>query len=188
MTLITGDDFRAFETFYDRHSTLAFTVAMRTLDDRVLAAEATQEAFLGVWRHRASYDPARSAPRTWLLSIVRHRAIDAWRSERNRRTGLHGDEHLAQEAAPDCTADQAVPDAIARDQQRTIRALLDELPFEQRQAIELAYFRGLTHVEIAQYLGLPAGTAKGRIRLALDKLRIAVIESAPQAELLAVGR
>ncbi len=183
MIRIKEDDVQAFEAFYDRHSAPAFSLAMRILNDRVLAADATQEAFLAFWRHRPNYRPEQSAAKSWLLTIVRHRALDAWRRERNGRFDLHDDPSLRQRPAPDCTEDQA----IAGDERQWIRVLLDDLPSEQRLVIELAYFAGLTHTEIARRLDLPLGTIKGRMRLALNKLRLVLNEAEPQKDLSATG-
>lgn len=171
LTMLIGDqdDTRAFEAFYDRHAGLAFSLATRILNDRDLAADATQEAFAGLWRRRARFEPAKSAGRAWLLRMVRNRALDVWRREHGQRADLPGDDAwLALEPAPDCVEEEV----LAIDERHQLDALLGKLPPTQRRAIELAYFRGLTHTEIAQHLGLPLGTAKGRMRLGLDKLRL----------------
>jgi len=173
MALVQSGDVRAFELFYDRHSAIAFGLAMRILNDRGLAADVTQEAFLGLWRQRDRYRPERGAARSWLLGIARNRAIDAWRQERSRRIDdLHSDTYLAQQPAVEDIEDQA----ITRDESRNLRGKLEQLPVEQRRVIELAYFGGLTHTEIAEQLGLSLGTAKGRMRLGLIKLQAALNE------------
>jgi len=180
MTLIRDqDDTRAFEAFYDRHAGLAFSLATRILNDRDLAADATQEAFAGLWRGRARYDPARSAGRAWLLRMVRNRALDVWRREHGQRVDLPGDDGwLALEPASDCVEQEV----LANDERHQLDALLSKLPPTQRRVIELAYFRGLTHTEIAQQLGLPLGTARGRMRLGLDKLRVALKDAQPRRQ------
>lgn len=172
MTLIKDQhDSRAFRAFYDRHSTLAFSLAMRILHDRGLAADATQEAFLALWHGRAAYNPDKSTGKSWLLRMLQNRALDIWRREHKRQSELTGDDsHLPVQVAPEQTENQA----IAGDESRRIRALLNKLPPTQHQVIELSYFAGLTHTEIAERLGLPLGTTKGRIRLALTKLRDAL--------------
>lgn len=172
MALIQSGDVRAFELFFDRHGTVAFRLAMRILNDRGLAADVTQEAFLGFWRHRDGYRPDRGAARSWLLSIVRNRAVDTWRRERNQHADLRGDASLPQQRARDDTEAQV----ITSDESQNIRGKLEQLPVEQRRVIELAYFGGLTHTEIAEQLGLPLGTAKGRMRLGLTKLRAVLSE------------
>lgn len=172
MVLVKSGDVRAFALFFDRHSTAAFSLAMRILNDRGLAADASQEAFLAFWRHRAGYQPELSAARTWLLSMVRNCAIDAWRRERKHRGDLHDDTCLERRRSADDTAGQAV----AREEHESVRGLLARLPDVQRRVIELAYFGGLTHTEIAERLKLPLGTVKGRARLALQKLRAVLNE------------
>ncbi len=172
MMLIRNDDIDAFEAFFDRHSTVAFSLAMRILNDRGLAADVTQEAFLKFWRARASYQASRGVGRTWLLAIVRNRAIDVWRRE-HRGIDLDSEKLSAREDTSACVEDQV----IARDEHLRVSRLLDALPDEQRHVIELAYFGGFSHSQIANHLGLPLGTAKSRMRLALDKLRIALSDS-----------
>jgi RNA polymerase sigma-70 factor, ECF subfamily len=172
MMLIRNDDTRAFEAFFDRHSPVAFNLAMRILNDRGLAADVTQEAFLKFWRARATYRASRGVGRTWLLAIVRNGAIDVWRHE-HRRTDVDGEKLSARDDTSVCIEDQV----IARDEHLHVRRLLDALPDEQRHVIELAYFGGFSHSQIAKHLGLPPGTAKSRMRLALKKLRIALNDS-----------
>jgi RNA polymerase sigma-70 factor, ECF subfamily len=176
MALVQGNDPHAFEVLYDRHSTQVFWLAMRILEDRGLAADAAQEAFIALWRSRSSYEPGRGRVKWWLQSIVRNRAIDLRR--RDRDIVLRTDDGLELNPSDDCTEDEV----IALSEQQELHALLDTLPSEQREVIELAYFAGLTHAEITQKLGIPLGTIKGRIRLALDKLRAALPDG--QAPLL----
>lgn len=172
MILIQAGNVRAFESFYDRHSSVAFNVAMRILNDSGRAAEATQEAFIGFWRQRANYLPERGAGKSWLFGMVRNRAIDTWRRERTQKIQLDDGGRVEQQPGPDDPERQS----IERDESQRLRATLLRLPTAQRRVIELAYFGGLTHTEIAQRLDLPLGTAKGRIRLALTKLRTALDE------------
>ncbi len=174
MLRVQRNDARAFETLYDRHRTAVFWLAVRILDDRGLAADATQEAFISLWRNRDLYRPGRGQVKWWLLRIVRNGAIDLQR--RNRDVVLRGEGVFELAVAPDSTEGEA----LARDEQRELAALLDRLPTEQREVIELAYFAGLTHAEMTQRLGLPLGTIKGRIRLALDKLRLALPDDRTQ--------
>lgn len=168
MILVRADDARALEALYDRHSASAFSLAMQILRDRGRAADATQEAFLGFWRDRGSYDPGQScAVRSWLLTIVRNRSIDGLRRARRQPTVALGPGRLESLVGPQCTAEEVQ----AREQQRDIRDRLAHLPHEQREVIVLAYFGGLSQSEIAMHLGAPVGTIKGRTRLALAKLR-----------------
>ena len=168
MELIAGNDAGAFEVVLERHSDAAFSLAYRICGRRSLAEDIAQEAFLSVWRSGARYDRARGSVRTWTLGIVHNRAVDTL-----RRSGTHerrqiSDEGIAETLeAPERTEAQAVEKATSQE----IRGALSELPAEQRRVIELAYFGGFTHTEIASMLNTPVGTVKGRMRLGLRKLR-----------------
>jgi RNA polymerase sigma-70 factor (ECF subfamily) len=168
MQLVGDGDPRAFELLYDRHGGAAFSLAYRMVGKRVTAEDITQEAFLSIWRSRMRYDPSRGSVRTWVLGIVHNRAIDALRRgavhERRRET-IEGVEERHE--APERTD----VEAARREEARNVRTALDTLPAEQRHAIELAYFGGFSHSEIADLVGEPIGTVKGRMRLGLDKLR-----------------
>jgi RNA polymerase sigma-70 factor, ECF subfamily len=168
MELVAGNDPDAFEVILERHADAAFSLAYRMCATRSLAEDVTQEAFLALWRGGARYDHARGSVRTWALGIVHNRAVDALRRcnvHERRRAGDEGIEESLE--APERTDAQAIGNAAASE----IRGALDELPDEQRQVIELAYFGGFTHIEIASMLDLPLGTIKGRMRLGLHKLR-----------------
>ena len=157
----------ALVALYERHGRLAFALAYRVLGDAPSAEEAVQDAFLRVWRHAATFDPARGGNvRAWLLTIVHHRAIDA----RRRRHG-HPGEHVALEAVEGTLAAPDVWGEVARGLEgERVRDAVAALPGEQRRAIELAYYEGLTHGEIATRTGAPLGTVKGRLRLGLRRL------------------
>jgi RNA polymerase sigma-70 factor (ECF subfamily) len=133
-----------------------------------MAEDVTQEAFLSIWRSRLRYDQSRGSVRTWVLGIVHNRTIDALRRgavhERRRET-LDGVEERHE--APVRTD----VEAARREEARSVRSALDTLPDEQRRTIELAYFGGFSHSQIAELLDEPIGTVKGRMRLGLDKLR-----------------
>jgi RNA polymerase sigma-70 factor (ECF subfamily) len=168
MELVAGNDPDAFEVILERHADAAFSLAYRMCATRSLAEDVTQEAFLALWRGGARYDRARGSVRTWALGIVHNRAVDALRRcnvHERRRAGDEGIEDSLE--APERTDAQAIGNAVASE----LRGALDELPDEQRQVIELAYFGGFTHIEIASMLDLPLGTIKGRMRLGLHKLR-----------------
>ncbi len=168
MQLVQDGDPRAFEVVYDRHGGPAFSLAYRMVGNRVVAEDITQEAFLSIWRSRLRYDRARGSVRTWVLGIVHHRAIDALRRgavhDRPRET-LEGVEerHEARE--------RTEVEAARNEEARSVRTALNSLPAEQRRTIELAYFGGFSHSQIAELLDEPVGTVKGRMRLGLDKLR-----------------
>lgn len=167
MVAIAARDPAALMALYDRHARLAFAVAYRVLGDPGAAEEVVQDALLLVWQRAASFDPIRGrSARAWLLTIVRNRAIDVRRRTANRPR--HPVDLASAEAA------LAVPDAwgevsggLERDR---IRLAVAALPNEQQHAIELAFFEGLTHREIADRTGTPLGTVKGRLRSGLTKL------------------
>jgi RNA polymerase sigma-70 factor (ECF subfamily) len=168
MQLVRRGDARAFEIIYERHSTAAFSLAYRMMGSRSGAEDVTQDAFLSLWRSGARYDRARGSVRTWVLGIVHHRAIDALRRATvhdRRRTGDEGIEERFE--APERTD----VEAARREEAGTVRSALRTLPADQCQVIELAYFGGFTHTEIAEMLDAPVGTIKGRMRLGLKKMR-----------------
>jgi RNA polymerase sigma-70 factor, ECF subfamily len=169
MPLVSRKDPVAFEVFYDRHGAAAYSLAYRIVGDPTAAEDVSQEAFLSIWRSRARYDPARGSVRAWALGIVRNRAIDALRREGGRAPKLDLDDEAALERqeAPERTE----AEALRRETARQVRGALGALPTEQSQVIELAYFAGFTHSEIAKMLGMPIGTVKGRMRLGLEKMR-----------------
>jgi len=148
MQVVHDGDVRAFEVIFD-----------------------VQEAFLSVWRTGARYDRARGSVRTWVLSAVHNRAIDAFRREATKAARDVSDEGLAERIPSEELTDLEVE---RRGDSQQVRAALRELPDDQRQVIELAYFGGFTHSQIAEMLDLPAGTVKGRMRLGLAKMRIAL--------------
>src|SRR3989442_13342346 len=159
-------DSTAVESLYDRYGRLAYGLAFRILNDRSAAEDAVQDAFLAVWRNASGFDTSRGSLRNWLLSIVRNRAIDRLRGNVriHREVQLDSAEHAAE-----------VPDAwqmVAIDiERKQIRAGVAELPDAQRRTLELAYFGGYTHVEIASRMQVPLGTVKGRMRIGLEKMR-----------------
>jgi RNA polymerase sigma-70 factor (ECF subfamily) len=168
MHLVQDGDARAFELFYDRHSGPAFSLAYRMVGNRTVAEDVSQEAFVSIWRSRLRYQSDRGSVRTWVLGIVHHRAIDALRRNTvhdKRRASAEGIEERFE--APE----QTDVEAARREEARTVRAAIDELPSEQVRVIELAYFGGFSHSQIASQLEMPIGTVKGRMRLGLDKLR-----------------
>ena len=168
MQLVAGGDADAFETILERHADAAFSVAYRMCGKRAVAEDVTQEAFLAVWRGGARYDRTRGSVRTWTLGIVHNRAIDALRRNSTHDRRRANDEGLEEELeAPERTDVQAIGNAASAE----IREALGELPADQRRVIELAYFSGFTHTEIASMLDTPVGTVKGRMRLGLLKLR-----------------
>ena len=169
MPLVARKDPAAFEVFYDRHGGAAYSLAHRIVGDPGIAEDVTQEAFLSIWRSKARYDPTRGSVRAWTLGIVRNRAIDVLRREGGRAPKLDLDDEAALErrSAPERTE----AEALRRETARQLRGALGGLPTEQSRVIELAYFGGFSHSEIASMLGMPLGTVKGRMRLGLEKIR-----------------
>jgi RNA polymerase sigma-70 factor, ECF subfamily len=170
MQLVYRSNADAFEVIYDRHADAAFSLAHRICAQRALAEDVVQEAFLSLWRTRSRYDRNRGSVRTWVLGIVHNRAIDALRRRAVRDRGIVDEGLPERVAAPERTD----LDVARREEAREIRDALADLPQEQSRVIELAYFGGMTHVQIASMLGTPVGTVKGRMRLGLAKMRMAL--------------
>ena len=168
MHLVQGGKAAAFEVIFDRHGGAAFSLAYRIVGNRSAAEDVVQESFLSIWRSRVRYQRERGSVRTWVLGIVHHRGIDGLRRNLvhdRRRASAEGIEerHEASELTD--------VEAVRRDEAREVRAALETLPAEQCKVIELAYFGGFTHTQIADMLETPVGTVKGRMRLGLEKMR-----------------
>jgi RNA polymerase sigma-70 factor (ECF subfamily) len=171
MQLVYRGQAEAFEVIYDRHSDAAFSLAYRMCGQRALAEDVVQEGFLSLWRSGARYDRGRGSVRTWVLGIVHNRAIDALRRRTVHDRGRVSEEGIEERlVAPERTD----VEFARRDEAREVHAALEQLPAEQSRVIELAYFGGLTHVQIAAMLDQPVGTIKGRMRLGLGKMRMAL--------------
>jgi RNA polymerase sigma-70 factor, ECF subfamily len=171
MALVRDGQARAFEIVFDRHAGPAFSLAYRMCGRRSLAEEVVQEAFLSLWRSGARYDRTRGSVRSWVMGVVHNRAIDALRRHVARDSREVADEGIAERLpAPELTE----LEAARREESDAVRGALGALPSEQRQVIELAYFGGFTHSQIAQMLDAPVGTVKGRMRLGLTKLRMSL--------------
>jgi RNA polymerase sigma-70 factor, ECF subfamily len=168
MGLIRDGEVQAFEVIFDRHGSAAFSLAYRMCGRRAAAEDIVQEAFLSLWRSATGYDATRGSVRSWVLSVVHNRAVDAMRRVGSKAGRDVPDDGIADRlAAPDSTDGEVQ----RRDDARQVRTALDELPPDQRKVIELAYFGGFTHSQIAEMLDLPPGTVKGRMRLGLTKMR-----------------
>jgi RNA polymerase sigma-70 factor (ECF subfamily) len=162
-----GGDREAVGEFYDRHAPQAYAIAVRILSDQYAAEDVVHDAFVAVWQQIDRFDPGRGSLRAWLLTIVRNRAIDRLRARRPSMPVEVADEQSLLRTGPNPTWELTV-ERLSRAE---IREVLASLPDAQREAIELAYFGGRTYREIAELTGVPEGTASGRLRLGLAKLR-----------------
>jgi RNA polymerase sigma factor (sigma-70 family) len=157
-------DEAALAEAYDRFGRVAYGLAVRILRDAALAEDAVQDAFLAVWRTAVSFDPSRGTASTWIMTLVHRRAVDVVRREDRRRAQPLDD-------APQGTGETTDEQAAVREQRRKVQAALAQLSPDQREALELAYYGGLSQSELAERLGVPVGTVKSRMFAALAKLR-----------------
>jgi RNA polymerase sigma factor (sigma-70 family) len=164
LAAIARGDERALAELYDRLGRVAYGLALRVVRDPALAQDAVQDAFLGVWRTAAAFDPRRGRAQTWLLTLVHRRAVDVVRREDRRRGEQLEDAPIASGASTD-------EEASVREQRRAVQAALAQLPVDQREALELSYYGGLSQSELAERLGIPLGTVKSRVFAGLAKLR-----------------
>ena len=174
LTLIAKGDRRAFGHLYDRSSQVLFTLSLRMLGDREEAEDLLQEVYTEVWRKSVRYDARRGSPMAWLITLTRSRGIDRLRARASRGHGMTesiDDAPVARTQGHDPTPFDQQADAEVR--VMVMKALL-ELPAAQRQALELSYYEGLSHSEIAERLKEPVGTIKTRIKLGMSKLKIAL--------------
>ena len=165
---IARGDNEGLAALYDRHARPVYSLALRILQDQGEAEDIVQDVFSQAWRQAANYDPSRGAVAAWLFTLARSRAIDRLRARRARPEHGADDRQAANVVDPRVPADLQL---LSAEQVEQVRAALAALPVLQRVAIELAYYEGLTHIEIAERLEQPLGTVKTRIRLALGKLR-----------------
>jgi RNA polymerase sigma-70 factor (ECF subfamily) len=169
LALIADGQSEALEVLYERYGRLVFSLARRILTDRESAEEVVQDTFVTIWRQADRYRPLKGRPYSWMVRIARNRAIDELRrmDSKNRRQKAAG---VVAETAPD-PALKVTADSRFADLQRIVSEALASLPDPQREVVELSYFRGWSQAEISRRTGLPLGTVKTRMRLALDKLR-----------------
>jgi RNA polymerase sigma-70 factor (ECF subfamily) len=167
MHLVRRGEARAFELIVERHQSAAFGLAYRMTGTRATAEDVVQEALLSLWRSNTRYDRARGSVRTWILGIVHNRAIDAL-----RRGTVHDRRRASDEGIEERfeAAERTEVEVARREEAGEVRSALRSLPPDQLRVIELAYFGGFTHIEIAEMLGAPLGTIKGRMRLGLAKM------------------
>src|SRR3954454_20385116 len=162
---MAGGSERALAELYDRFGAVAYGVALRILRDPALAQDAVQDAFLAAWRTAAAFDPRRGNASTWLLTLVHRRAVDLVRREERRRADV------LDESSPVASGDSTDEAAEVRAERRRVQAALTRLSPDQREALELAYYGGLSQSQLAERLGLPLGTVKSRMFAALAALR-----------------
>lgn len=174
MAQLADGEIDALEVLYERYSTLVFSLGLRILRDPQLAEDVVQEVFIRLWRRPASYDPARGRFVSWLMSVSRNRALDEQRRVSRRLRAEETDDDPAHELPTNDRFDDPQASVLLEELRRRVREAMTRLPPAQRQVIELAYFRGLTQVEIAQRTGEPLGTIKTRVRLGMNKLRVAL--------------
>jgi RNA polymerase sigma-70 factor (ECF subfamily) len=167
MPLVNNGAPKAFAALYDRHSQAAYCLAYRMMGEKQAAEDLAQEAFIKVWRRAGSYRAQKGSVRTWILSIVHNRGIDQLRSHASRRRTQEKIEASAASSQPS----EAFAETWRNTQSEQVREALSTLPKEQLKILELAYFSGYTHVQIAELLNVPLGTVKGRMRLGLQKMR-----------------
>ena len=170
---VAQGDRSAFLELYDRHVSRVFALATRMLGDRASAEEVTQDAFLKLWTRARAFSTTRGALLTWLLTIARNNALDRIRLEARRPALAEASLSDLEDGRPDL---QAPGSGSEEARWRSLRFALAELPDGQRQVIELAYYQGLTHSQMAEMLGLPLGTVKTRLRLGMERLRDGWIE------------
>jgi RNA polymerase sigma-70 factor (ECF subfamily) len=165
---VQAGDQSAVAALYDRFGGIAYGLAYRVTGDTSLAEDVVQDAFVSLWRQAARFDPARGQVRSWLLTIVHHRAVDMVR----RRNG-RPERAFPEEAAETIAATSSGPQELAEMMldAEAVREAVRRIPEDQRRTVEMAYFAGMTHLEIAEEMSVPLGTVKSRLRIGLEKMR-----------------
>jgi RNA polymerase sigma-70 factor, ECF subfamily len=172
LALVVRSDEDALAELYDRYGRPAYALAVRIVRDGELAQDAVQDAFLAAWRTAAGFDPRRGTASTWLMTLVHRRAVDVVRREDRRRADPLDD-------APVASGDATDEQVELREKRVRVQTALGMLPAAEREALELAYYGGLSQSEIAEKLGLPLGTVKSRMFAGLGRLRDALAEPRP---------
>jgi len=174
LALAAREDEEALAQLYDRYSRVAYGLALRIVRDQALAEDAVQEAFVTLWRSAGSFRAEKAKPSTWILTLVHRRAVDVVRREERRRAAplVDGMEEPDERALP---ADEEIE---LNDRRRLVQEALRQLPDDQREALELAYYGGLTQSELAERLSVPLGTIKSRMFTGLRRLRDVLGDSA----------
>ena len=161
---VAGGDAVALRELYDRYGKVVYSFAYRLTGDATLSEECVQDVFVALWRRAGDFDPARAKLTTWLFVVARNRAVDLGRQKARRP-------ELRDELEPAGSAPDPADLAAGADEAQRVAEAMAELPEEQLAVLRLAYFDGLSHAEIAELIGIPLGTVKGRVRLALERLR-----------------
>lgn len=170
---LSAGDRGAFDDLYRRYAPAAYGLALRVTAQDALAQEVVQDSFLALWRAPEAYDPGRGLFRSFFLSLVHHRAVDTVRREERLRKRSERASNLEPAHGED-VAEEVVEDAYLGVRRKEVREALTELPPEQREVLEMAYFRGYTQARIAEELSIPIGTVKTRTLAAMRKLRRAL--------------
>jgi len=180
LALAAREDEEALAQLYDRYSRVAYGLALRIVRDQALAEDAVQEAFVTLWRSAGSFRAEKAKPSTWILTLVHRRAVDVVRREERRRAAplVDGMEGPDERALP---ADEEIE---LNDRRRLVQEALRQLPDDQREALELAYYGGLTQSELAERLSVPLGTIKSRMFTGLRRLRDLLAEAGLDEPLL----
>jgi len=165
---VADGDQSALTALYDSTSRLVFGLILRVVTDRSIAEEVLLDVYTQVWRQASTYDARRGAPLAWLMTIARTRGIDRLRSGKHEHQNKESLDAIGEAAASTASPEA---DSVMAERRRLVRSALDTLSAEQREVIELAYYSGLSHSEIALRLGQPLGTVKTRTRLGMMKLR-----------------
>jgi RNA polymerase sigma-70 factor, ECF subfamily len=168
ITRIAAGDESALAELYDSSSRLVYSLALRILPNPTDAEEVALDVYSQVWRNANRFESQRGSVMAWLVTITRSRSIDRLRSQRNQHLVASGEKDLMELAT---TLETPESQTVEKESVRYVRRALDDLPIEQRDAILLAFFNGLSHPEVADHLGIPLGTVKTRIRLGMSKLR-----------------
>ena len=173
---IVNKDKEAFGLFYDRFAPMAFGLALRILRNRPDAEEVTQDVFYQIWLKASNFNHKRGNPEAWLITMIRSRSIDRLRSVQRKQKNTQSADETLESKMPSLKSDAGTSDA-----RMDLQGPMSELPSSQREALELAYFQGMTQTEIASRLDLPLGTVKTRMRDGLKKLR-GLMEPAPKGQ------
>ncbi len=168
--MATGDE-RAAATLYDRHAGLVLALALRITSDRGDAEDVVVESFAQAWEQAARYDATRSAVVSWLANIARSRALDLVRARGRREQRVAADSTVVESTATPVEGDDVLSQLEQAERDARVAGALAVLPEPQRAAIELAFYEGLSHAEIADRIATPLGTVKTRIRMGMQKLR-----------------